>query len=177
MSNMNKKSMSLNVRKMNLDDVAEVAALEYHNYGFPWSEDDYKLIITGNYMSEVVTHCGEVLGFSVCDLGETSIIINRLVVMECFRRKGVGSFILTRLMRRLRPNGRTRITVYVEELNAGAIKFLGKHKFRGVNIIYDYFDRIPPDNGINTQDAFVFFYKMPLRSSQKMLKHSKDQQI
>ena len=136
-------------------DMPQVLAIEDYTCAFPWSNKDFtKTLHERTCIGIIGEHDGKVVGFMVYDLSVRKISVLKLSVHRDFRRRGVGTAMVKRLIGRLNIERRTRIILPVRETNLASQLFLRKLGFASVSILKDYY------NEFTTEDAYLFQYRI-----------------
>lgn len=121
--------MHMIIRKMELSDVPQVAAIEQVTFSQPWSIQGFRdalsnpntLFLVAQEDEEnpiAVKHIAGYVGMYLA-MGEGEI--TNVAVAEAFRRKGVGSLLMTELKKRAVEQEIGRIILEVRVSNAPAI--------------------------------------------------------
>jgi len=139
------------IRWMIRRDMPEVLAIENQTFDFPWSEDDFaRYLAQRNVIGMVVEGVGEsLLGYMVYELHKTRLHLLSIAVAKYNRRVGVGRSMIDKLMGKLIPSRRERITTEVSESNLDAQLFFKAMGFKCVNIVPEFYQ----DTG---EAAYVF---------------------
>lgn len=121
-------------------DLPRVVEIEEWSFSEPWREDEFRhQLRRGTCVGLVATLDNVVIGFVIYDLIKSSIDIINMAVDPMFRRRGCGRALIDRLVSKLMPQRRRRLTVTVRERNISAAMF-----FRGCGmrsrLVRDYYD-------------------------------------
>ncbi|KKS06848.1 MAG: ribosomal-protein-alanine N-acetyltransferase [Candidatus Staskawiczbacteria bacterium RIFOXYD1_FULL_39_28] len=124
----------------------EVIAIENESFEFSWPENDFLCCLrTRRDVGRVVLSEDRVVGFVIYGLySDFSHVIN-LAVAPNFRRKGVGSQIITELYASLPWRKRNRIVTEVRERNLAAQLFFRTNGFVAQDVLHNYYDDSPED--------------------------------
>lgn len=143
----------LHIRWMFKRDMPQVLQIEAESFEFPWSEDDFhRCLRQRNCIGMVADRGGEVVGYMIYELHRNRLhVLNFAVAPRC-RRQGVGRQMAERLVAKLAPERRTRITLEVRETNLTAQLFFRSLGFRAVSVLRDYYEDTP-------EDAYVMQYR------------------
>ena len=135
-------------------DMPEVLAIDKASTDYPWSEQEFlENLRQCNCVGKVaeLDHSGDqIAGFIIYELERTKMVITRLAVFP-FRRYGVGRHMVSELMRKLRPNRRSRLEIRIRESSLAAQLFMRSMGFRSSGVIREHF----ADSG---EDAYVMAY-------------------
>lgn len=146
MSSYQKQEIRVHIRWMIRRDMAEVLAIEGGSFEFPWLEEDFiRCLRQRNCIGMVAEYDDRVVGFMIYELGKTRIqILNFATDME-FRRRGVATQMVAKLIGKLSAGRRTRVALEVRETNLPAQLFFRESGFRAVSVLRDYYEDTPED--------------------------------
>ena len=122
---------NMKIRKMTVEDVPAVAALERACFSEPWTENGYLCTLANENAVYLVaeTKDGQLAG--ICGLldilGEGDI--SNVAVAETFRRRGIAERMLTELLKQGEARGITAFTLEVRASNEAAIGLYEKFGF------------------------------------------------
>lgn len=137
---------SVQIRWMIRRDLTEVLAIENQSFEFPWSEDDFiRCLQQRNCIGMVAEQQGRVQGFMIYELHKTRLHLMNFAVAPAARRRGVGAQMLGKLIGKLSPQRRTRVTLEVRETNLPAQLFFRQAGFRAVSVLRGFYDDTPED--------------------------------
>jgi ribosomal-protein-alanine N-acetyltransferase len=144
-------------------DMPEVLAIEAEGFEFPWSEEDFaRCLRQRNCIGMVAELDDRVAGFMVYELHKTRIHVLNFAVAEDFRRRGVGSQMIAKLIAKLSVQRRSRIILEVRETNLGAQLFFRENGFRAISVLHSRYADTP-------EDTYVMQYRhRPERHSMEM---------
>lgn len=139
------------IREMGWEDIERVAELEAVSFSVPWSagmlNDTWKnpaatclLAMEGE---ELLGYCALMV---VLDEGE----LCRLGVFPEFKRRGVGSALIDRMIEFMQGQGVHVISLEVRENNLPAISLYEKKGFRRIGLRKNYYKK-PLENGLTMQ--------------------------
>lgn len=144
------------VRWMIRRDMDEVLRIENDQFEFPWCEDDFRRALqTRNCIGLVVDFDEQAAGFVIYELHKTRLHVLNLAVAKQFERRGFGRILLDKLIAKLNPDRRVRISTEVRETNLNAQLFFRACGFRAVGVVRDYYQD-------TTEDAYVMQYRLSL---------------
>ncbi|MBN1591090.1 MAG: ribosomal protein S18-alanine N-acetyltransferase [Pirellulales bacterium] len=134
-------------------DMLEVLDIEAESFEFPWLEEDFiRCLRQRNCIGMVAEHNDCVVGFMVYDLSKTRLHLLNFAVARDFRRYGVGSQMISKLVGKLSSQRRTRIVLEVRETNLAAQLFFRSNGFRAVSVLRDFYEDTP-------EDAYLMQYR------------------
>ncbi len=140
------------IRWMIRRDMPEVLNIEAQSFEFPWSEDDFIRCLRQRNCIGMVAECDEqVVGFMIYELNRNLLHVLNFAVRSDFRRRGLGSQMLDKLVGKLSQQRRNRITLEVRESNLAAQLFFRRAGFRAVSVLRDYYED-------TTESAYVMSY-------------------
>lgn len=143
----------VHIRWMIRRDMPEVLEIEQDSFEFPWSEDDFiRCLRQRNCIGMVADWEDRVAGFMIYELHKTRLHLLNFAVAREFRRRGVGSQMVGKLIGKLSPDRRTRVSLEVRETNLPAQIFFRDAGFRAVSVLRDYYQD-------TTEDAYVMQYR------------------
>jgi [ribosomal protein S18]-alanine N-acetyltransferase len=144
---------AVHIRWMIRRDMAEVIEIEHDSFEFPWSEEDFvRCLRQRNCIGMVGELDDRVAAFMIYELHRTRLHLLNFAVHRPLRRRGVGGHMLSKLVAKLSPQRRTRISLEVRETNLPAQLFFRDNGFRAVNVLRDYYQD-------TTEDAYVMQYR------------------
>jgi len=146
-------TLSCNIRWMIRRDMPEVLEIEENSFEFPWNEEEcIRCLRRRNCIGLVAEHEDRIVGFIFYELHNTYIhVLNFAVAPDC-RRRGVGSQIVTRLVKKLSSQRRDRIVLEVRETNLPAQLFFRECEFRATTVLRDYYED-------TAEDAYLMQYR------------------
>ena len=100
----------------------------------------------------VAEHEDRVVGFMIYELHKTRIHVLNFAVAGDYRRRGVGSQMIAKLIAKLSPQRRSRIVLEVRETNLAAQLFFRENGFRAVSVLRSFYDDTP-------EDAYLMQYR------------------
>jgi ribosomal-protein-alanine N-acetyltransferase len=148
-----KQQVRVHIRWMIRRDMPEVLAIEAESFEFPWLEEDFiRCLRQRNCIGMVAEHDDRVVGFMIYELNKTRIQVLNFAAATEFRRRGVGTQMIAKLVGKLSAQRRTRITLEVRETNLPAQLFFRTNGFRAVRVLRDYYEDTP-------EDAYLMQYR------------------
>jgi len=147
-----KEQVRVHIRWMIRRDMPEVQYIEQNSFDYPWSEEDFLRCLRQRNCIGMVAEQGEkVIGFMIYELHKNKLHILNFSVHPQWRRNGIGSQMVAKLVSKLSSHRRTRITLELRESNLAAQLFYRKQEFRAVRVLRKHYD----DSG---EDAFMMQY-------------------
>ena len=148
-----KQEVRVHIRWMIRRDMPEVLATEPESFEFPWLEEDFiRCLRQRNCIGMVAEHDDRVVGFMIYELNKTRIHVLNLAVAEDYRRRGVGTQMVSKLIGKLSDQRRTRIVLEVRETNLAAQLFFRSAEFRATSVLRSHYEDTP-------EDAYLMQYR------------------
>jgi len=141
-----KQEVRVHIRWMIRRDMPEVLDIEEESFEFPWLEEDFiRCLRQRNCIGMVAEHEDRVVGFMIYELHKNRIHVLNFAVATDYRRRGVGSQMVAKLIAKLSAQRRTRIILEVRETNLPAQLFFRENGFRAVTVLRAYYEDTPED--------------------------------
>lgn len=145
----------INIRWMIRRDMTEVIQIEADSYEFPWSADDFVRCLRQRNVVGMVAEVDErVVGFMVYELHKNRIHLLDLSVSPDYRRRGVGSAMVRKLVSKLSTAKRSMIMLEIRETNLAAQLFFRDQGFKAISVLRNFF----PDD-CPGEDAYLMQFK------------------
>lgn len=144
----------VHVRWMIRRDMDFVLAIEDQSFEFAWKSEDFLTALRQrNCIGMVAEHGERIVGFMVYALDKTKLNLMNFAVHPQWRRLGVGTQMVARLIGKLASNRRNRITTNVRETNVSAHLFFHQQGFKALRVLRNhYLD--------SSEDAYQFVYRL-----------------
>jgi ribosomal-protein-alanine N-acetyltransferase len=115
-------------------DVDQVVAIERASFANPWKHDYFRFEIHGNRraVNRVVRLGNEVLAYACVWVIEDGMKINNIAVHPDHRGRGLGGWLLRRMLEDARGKGCTVARLEVRPSNRAALRVYCDHGFREV---------------------------------------------
>ena len=153
MSSDQKQEVRVHIRWMIRRDMPEVLSIEASSFEFPWLEEDFiRCLRQRNCIGMVAEHDDQVVGFMIYELNKNRIQVLNFAVSPEFRRRGVGTQMVAKLIGKLSTQRRTRIALEVRETNLDAQLFFRTVGFRAVSVLRNFYEDTP-------EDAYLMQYR------------------
>ena len=142
---------------MTLDDIPAVHRIERASFAVPWPDDAYRSeLVTNRLASYVVARAGhELVGFAGLWVMVDEAHITTFAVDPRWRRRGVGQWLLLRLLELSNERRAREATLEVRLSNMPARRLYEKYGFRPVGIRPRYYSDNGEDALIMTTDALA----------------------
>jgi [ribosomal protein S18]-alanine N-acetyltransferase len=149
-----KERVRVHIRWMIRRDMPEVLRAEQESFDYSWTEDDFlRCLRQRNCIGMVAELDDRVVGFMIYELHKTKLHVLNFAVDPAWRRVGVGTQMVTKLIGKLSSHRRTKITLAVRESNLGAQLFFRGQAFQASRVLRGYYE----DSG---EDAYLMHYKI-----------------
>lgn len=114
--------MTVTIRRMTLDDLPAVVALDQMSFSLPWPERSFRFELTDNTASRcwVAEADGEIVGMLVAWLLVDEAHIATLAVHPAHRRRGIARKLLSHALRSMAEEGAVTSFLEVRESNIAA---------------------------------------------------------
>lgn len=146
------RKSKLDVRWMILSDMPEVLEIEHGSYVNGWTEEEFlRCLRVRNCIGMVAEQDERVVGFMLYELQKKSLAILNFAVHSHYRRRGVGTRLIGKLVSKLCMDRRKLITVDIRETNLTAQLFLRDCGFFAMSSVTGMYD----DTG---EDGYCFEY-------------------
>jgi len=153
MGSVQKQEVRVLIRWMIRRDMPDVLRIENEGFEFPWTEEEFiSCLRQRNCIGMVAEHDDRVVGFMIYEMSKTRIRVLNFATARDYRRRGVGSQMLAKLIGKLSLQRRTRISLEVRETNLPAQLFFRDNGFRAVSVLRNYYDDTP-------EDAYLMSYR------------------
>jgi ribosomal-protein-alanine N-acetyltransferase len=144
-----KAQTPVHIRWMIRRDMPEVLGIESRSFEYPWSEDDFiRCLRQRNCIGMVAEHHERIVGFMIYELHKNRLHILNFAVHDQFRRRGVGTQMVRKLVGKLAPQRRNRIMLEVRETNLPAQFFFRDAGFKAISLLRDFYED-------TTEDAYL----------------------
>lgn len=138
--------LRVHIRWMIRRDMSEVLDIERMSFEFPWFEDDFvRCLRQRNCIGMVAEQGDRVVGFMIYELHKTRLHILNFAVSPHYRRRGIGSQMVQKLVGKLSSQRRTDISLEVRETNLEAQLFFRETGFRATEVLRDFYEDSPED--------------------------------
>ena len=149
-----RERVRVHIRWMIRRDMPEVLRAEQESFDYSWTEDDFlRCLRQRNCIGMVAEHEDRVVGFMIYELHKTKLHVLNFAVDPAWRRVGVGTQMVTKLIGKLSSHRRTKITLAVRESNLAAQLFFRSQSFQATRVLRAYYE----DSG---EDAYLMSYRI-----------------
>lgn len=136
-------------------DLPAVMHIERTSFERPWDEEFFlEYLRQRNCIGMVAEHKQQIVGFMIYELCKSLMHVVNFAVHPDFRRQGVGTQMIQKLIDKLSQQRRREIVLEVRETNLPAQLFFRSLGFRAIRVIREFYD----DTG---EDAYVMRYALP----------------
>jgi ribosomal-protein-alanine N-acetyltransferase len=145
--------LKAHIRWMIRRDMEEVLEIERLSFEFTWSEEDFIRSLRQRNVIGMVAEVDErVVGSMVYALFRRRLELLNFAVDPEYRRRGVGTQLMDKLIGKLSTNRRTRMTMEVRDGNLGGHLFLRAMGFRAALVMNGYYED-------SDEDCYLFQYR------------------
>ncbi|MBT4165662.1 ribosomal protein S18-alanine N-acetyltransferase [archaeon] len=174
-----KKNLPIIIRPLHSKDYSAVLSIETDSFEFQWLRKDFiRALNQTNIKGKVAEYEGKVKGFMIYELYKHKINIPNIATAADFLGKGVGSKMVSKLIKKLSFQRKNRITLEVRETNLPAQLFFRSQGFRATKILRNYYENYHEDV---SEDAYRMEYRfgnpyvhLPFTPKNRISKHFKD---
>ncbi|MDA7950664.1 MAG: ribosomal protein S18-alanine N-acetyltransferase [Pirellulaceae bacterium] len=136
-------------------DLPAVLEIEQTCFDSPWLPSECgQCLQQRNCVGMVTEFEDKVVGYMIYELHKRRVHLLNFAVDEGFRRKGIATQMIGKLVKKLSNHRRTRIVVEVRETNLRAQLFFRKSGFRAIDILQGTYDD-------TSEDAYQMEYRVP----------------
>jgi len=142
--------MNLTIRKMTLEDMPSVIDLDQKSFSLPWPERSFRFELTANSASRcwVAELDGKIVGMIVVWLIIDEAHVATIATHPDFRRRGIGTKLLSHALRLMMDEGASSSFLEVRESNFSAQEMYRKFG-------YEVSGRRPRYYKDNNEDAIL----------------------
>ncbi len=145
----------IEMQPMSESDIAEVLAIEYRVYPYPWGRGNFTDSMTSGYSCWVCRVGGELVGYFVLMLAVDDAHLLLISVAEKHQGTGLGSRLLQQAMRVGREGGAKVLLLEVRPSNEKALKMYRHFGFEQIGVRRGYY---PAAQG--REDALVLTHAL-----------------
>jgi ribosomal-protein-alanine N-acetyltransferase len=155
MSSHSQQQVRVHIRWMIRRDMPDVLAIETDSFEFPWTDEDFlRCLRQRNSIGMVAEHEDRVVGFMIYELHKSRLHVLNFAVGRPWRRLGVGTQMISKLIAKLSTQRRSRILLEVRETNLPAQLFFRSAGFRAISVLRGFYEDTP-------EDAYLMQYRHP----------------
>jgi ribosomal-protein-alanine N-acetyltransferase len=142
--------MNLTIRKMTLEDMPSIIDLDQKSFSLPWPERSFRFELTANSASRcwVAELDGKIVGMIVVWLIVDEAHVATIATHPDFRRRGIGTKLLSHALRLMMDEGASSSFLEVRESNFSAQEMYRKFG-------YEVSGRRPRYYKDNNEDAIL----------------------
>jgi ribosomal-protein-alanine N-acetyltransferase len=149
-----KQHLDVQIRWLIRRDMPEVLKIERESFEFPWTDEDFMCCLRQrNCIGMVAEYDHQIVGFMVYELHKSRLHILNFAVGSEFRRMGVGTQMVLRLIDKLSQQRRQEIVLEVRERNLDAQLFFKAHNFRAVTVLRQHYED-------TDEDAYIMQFRL-----------------
>jgi ribosomal-protein-alanine N-acetyltransferase len=129
------------IRSMREDDIPAIMEIEKVSFATPWPGQSFIEEICKKYaFSKVAVLEERVIGYACADYALYESRILKLAVHQDFRRRGVATMLMNKMMTELRNKGCVFMYLKVRASNTGAQRFYELFGFKTETVRKKYYD-------------------------------------
>lgn len=153
--------LQVRIRWLIRQDMVDVLRIENLCFDFPWCDDDFRCYLRRRNCIGMVAEANGIDGWRIVDfmiyeLNKGWLSVLNFAVDPQFRRRGVGTQMVERLVDKLGQQRRTDITALVRECNLDGQLFFRGCGFKVTEIVPDAYDEHV------SEDGYLFRYHLDL---------------
>jgi len=135
------------VRPMTVEDLDGVMSVEFDSFLTPWSRTAFEEELTQNRLARyiVAEEDGSIVGYAGTWLVINEAHVTNVAVSGQHRRKGIGRFLMEKLMELARDSGMDSMTLEVRVTNAAARHLYQQMGFVESGIRKNYYSETKED--------------------------------
>lgn len=148
------EALKVQVRWLIRRDMPEVLDIERQSFEFSWTEEDFLCCLRQRNCIGMVAECNHrIVGFMIYELHKAKLHVLNFAVDSEFRRQGIGSQMIEKLVDKLSQQRRQEIVLEVRESNLSAQLFFKKVGFKAVLVLRSHYDD-------TDEDAYVMRFSL-----------------
>jgi len=141
-----RQPITVHIRWMIQRDMPEVLAIEDLCFEHAWSEETFvNYLRQRNTIGMVAEYKEKTVGFMVYELYKTRLHLANLAVLPGRWMEGIGRQMVNRLIDKLSPHRRARITTLIRETNLPAQLFFKRCGFEATDVLKNYYAETDED--------------------------------
>jgi ribosomal-protein-alanine N-acetyltransferase len=136
-------------------DRDDVQHIEEVSFPSPWSWSDFTECLRNRNCIGMVAenHHGRILGYMIYELQMRRLHLLNIAVYPPFRKHGIGACMVEKLVGKLNPDRRVRLTTEVGERNLDGQLFFQALGFRATQVLRKHYEE-------TGEDAYVMEYRV-----------------
>jgi len=127
------------IRRIQLADLPQILEIEKECFKMPWPKIAFLNILTREDNYSIVYEIERIIGYGISLILSDTIYIANLAVRKNFRKQGIGSMLLSNMLRYRYKIGRKKAKLEVRISNIPAISLYEKFEFRKTGVIKCYY--------------------------------------
>lgn len=133
--------MNVNIRKMNLEDMEQVVAIDRMSFSLPWPERSFRYELTDNPASRcwVAETDGKLIGMIVVWLIVDEAHVAALATHPDYRRQGIARQLLSHALLHLKNEGAQSSFLEVRQSNIAAQEMYRKFGYEKAGVRQRYY--------------------------------------
>ncbi len=127
------------LRRMRLEDIEQVIAIEMASYEYPWTYGIFRDCLGAGYQCSVLTQALEIVGYGILSVAAAEAHILNVCVAPEHRGRGKGRRIVKRMIELARWQRATRVFLEVRPTNLNAVKLYYGLGFNEIGTRLNYY--------------------------------------
>lgn len=169
--------MEVRIRWMIRRDMPEILNIERESFEYPWAEDDFTCCLRQKNCIGMVAEVKEireiqkaekiekveedvVVGYMIYELHKTILYLLNFAVSPTYRCKGVGTYMVNKLISKLSADHRTKISLNIGDTNLRGHVFFKNRGFKAVSVLRNFFEYNDA-----VEDAYIMVYRFCPKSN------------
>lgn len=137
---------TVHVRWMIRRDLPSVLSIEEASFEFPWKGDDFIRALRQRNCIGMVAELGdEVVAYMIYELHKNRIHLLSLAVDPGYRRRGIGTAMVQKLVSKLEYQRRNRVLLEIRETNLSGQLFFKAMGFKAINVLPQFYEQSEED--------------------------------
>jgi ribosomal-protein-alanine N-acetyltransferase len=146
--------LDVQIRWLIRRDMPEVLQIEQASFSTAWTDEDFlSCLRQRNCIGMVAEHHHQIVGFMIYELHKSKLHILNFAVMQEYRRMGVGTQMILRLIDKLSQQRRNEILLDLRESNLDGQLFFRTQGFRAIRIVRSHYDD-------TDEDAYIMQFRL-----------------
>lgn len=127
------------LRRLGAFDMPRVAAIEREVYAFPWTVGNFRDCLASGYDMWGIDDGGELIAYAIVMFALDEAHLLNLAVASGHQRRGIGRYLMEKMMALARGRGATMIYLEVRPSNSNARTLYDQLGFRQIAIRPNYY--------------------------------------
>jgi ribosomal-protein-alanine acetyltransferase len=128
-----------NFRDMTAADLDAVLGIEAAVQDYPWTRGKFTGALESGNLCKVLEEAGEILGYAVMLEAPDEMELLTIAIAACHQRKGLGRWLLSRVLEYAREKKMMRVILEVRPSNEAALGLYGREGFAEIGLRRGYY--------------------------------------